>query len=357
MPKYKVKVNGCQLCIKVKFSTKEKLNEQEASFMSRKIVRGIMKAKQINSFLFKGMEYTGPIGISLEQRLKDNIHAHDLFFILEQVVDTVQQLGKNAMNTDKVVWDISHCYMNPVTKEMQFIYLPLEKVQHSSDMREFIETIVYSANPQDEDSENAIADFVYFLKGMKHFELDRIEEYIKKYDKKIVNMIKKHATGTSGFITDKPRDYIKHYHQTPGEYEDDDPATDRMDEDEDDEQTGRMDEETTQMDSEYAGTEMMYEVQYPVLYRMKTDEEIQVNKPAFRLGKERSYVDYFIGDNNFVSRSHANILTEDGTYYITDLDSANGTFLNEKKILAGQKAELHDGDLIRLANETFRFQI
>ena len=357
MPKYKVKVNGCQLCIRVKFSTKEKLNEQEASFMSRKIVRGIMKAKQINSFWFKGLEYTGPVGISLEQRLKDTIHAHDLFLILEQVVDTVQQLGKNAMNIDKVVWNISHCYINPVTKEMQFMYLPLENVQQEANMQEFIETIVYSANPQDEDSENAIADFVYFLKGMRHFELNRIEDYIKKYDKKIVNMIKKHATGTSGFITDKPKDYYMHYNSSPENQEEDDPATDRMDEEEDEEQTGRMDEDTMQMDGEYAGTEPMYEVQYPVLYRIKTDEEILINKPAFRLGKERSYVDYFIGDNQYISRSHADILTEGESYYIIDRQSYNGTFLNEKRLLAGQKAELHDGDLIRLADETFRFQI
>lgn len=35
----------------------------------------------------------------------------------------------------------------------------------------------------------------------------------------------------------------------------------------------------------------------PYLIRSRNHEEIAVNKPQFRIGKERSYVDYFIGDN------------------------------------------------------------
>lgn len=35
----------------------------------------------------------------------------------------------------------------------------------------------------------------------------------------------------------------------------------------------------------------------PYLVRLKNNERIPLNKPVFRVGKERSYVDYFIGDN------------------------------------------------------------
>lgn len=38
---------------------------------------------------------------------------------------------------------------------------------------------------------------------------------------------------------------------------------------------------------------------------MKNNEKIKLVKPVFRIGKEKSYVDYFIGDNTTVSRSHA----------------------------------------------------
>lgn len=47
----------------------------------------------------------------------------------------------------------------------------------------------------------------------------------------------------------------------------------------------------------------------PNLIRVKTNEKIIINKPVFRIGKEKSYVDYFVSDNTAVSRSHANIVT------------------------------------------------
>ena len=40
----------------------------------------------------------------------------------------------------------------------------------------------------------------------------------------------------------------------------------------------------------------------PYLIRSRNHEEIAVNKPQFRIGKERSYVDYFIGDNPAISK-------------------------------------------------------
>ena len=61
----------------------------------------------------------------------------------------------------------------------------------------------------------------------------------------------------------------------------------------------------------------------PHLIRAKNNEKISVNKPVFRIGKERSYVDYFIGDNTAISRSHANIVTRDGAYYLVDTNSTN----------------------------------
>lgn len=65
---------------------------------------------------------------------------------------------------------------------------------------------------------------------------------------------------------------------------------------------------------------------HPHLIRAKNNERIDINKPVFRIGKERSYVDYFIGDNTAVSRSHANIISREGEYFIVDTNSTNHTY-------------------------------
>lgn len=93
----------------------------------------------------------------------------------------------------------------------------------------------------------------------------------------------------------------------------------------------------------------------PYLVRIKNNERIPLNKPVFRIGKERSYVDYFIGDNTAISRSHANILTENGQFFIMDTNSTNHTYVNGEMIPSNSKISLSSGTKVRLANEEFEF--
>lgn len=95
----------------------------------------------------------------------------------------------------------------------------------------------------------------------------------------------------------------------------------------------------------------------PYLIRVKTGERISINKPVFRIGKEKSYVDYFIADNTAISRSHANIHTENNEYFIEDTNSTNHTYVNDKLINSNVKIKLANGDKIRLANEDFTFSV
>lgn len=95
----------------------------------------------------------------------------------------------------------------------------------------------------------------------------------------------------------------------------------------------------------------------PYLIRVKTGERISLNKPVFRIGKEKSYVDYFIADNTAISRSHCNIHTENGEYFIEDTNSTNHTYVNGKIINSNIKTKLTNGDKIRLANEDFVFSL
>ena len=55
-----------------------------------------------------------------------------------------------------------------------------------------------------------------------------------------------------------------------------------------------------------------------------------------------------ISYDNFCSRRHALLYWENKTGFIKDLDSTNGTFVNN--ILISQPTELHDGDIIGLGD-------
>ena len=93
----------------------------------------------------------------------------------------------------------------------------------------------------------------------------------------------------------------------------------------------------------------------PYLLRLKNNERIQLSKPVFRIGKERSYVDYFISDNTAVSRSHANILIKGTEFYIVDTNSTNHTYVNGNMLQSNVETKLEHGSKVRLANEEFEF--
>ena len=95
----------------------------------------------------------------------------------------------------------------------------------------------------------------------------------------------------------------------------------------------------------------------PYLVRSKNNEKIPLNKPVFRIGKEKSYVDYFIGDNTAISRSHANIVNHDGEYFVVDTNSTNHTYVNGGMINSNEEIKLSHGTKIRLANEDFEFKL
>ena len=120
--------------------------------------------------------------------------------------------------------------------------------------------------------------------------------------------------------------------------------------------------ETTVLFSDSGGTTVLgydnlYTPVYPYLVRDRNNEKIPVDKPVFRIGKERQYSDYFVSDNNAVSRSHADIITSDGRYYIKDLNSTNRTYVDGKVIPIEKEVEIFSGTKLRLANEDFIFYV
>lgn len=95
----------------------------------------------------------------------------------------------------------------------------------------------------------------------------------------------------------------------------------------------------------------------PFLVRVKNGVAIAIDKPVFRIGKEKNYVDYFISDNTAISRSHANIVIREGRYWVVDTNSTNHTYVNEQMIASNTETEIVNGSRIKFADEEFEFKI
>lgn len=101
---------------------------------------------------------------------------------------------------------------------------------------------------------------------------------------------------------------------------------------------------------------MMEKREYPCLQSVKDilHDEISITKSSFILGRIREQVDYTF-DNFAIGKVHAEIITRDGAYYIKDLNSRNGTFINDVRIDSNLEYEIKNNDRIAFANNEYIF--
>lgn len=83
-------------------------------------------------------------------------------------------------------------------------------------------------------------------------------------------------------------------------------------------------------------------------------EIILISKPEFTLGRLENQVDYVIR-SSAVGKVHAQIVAREGSYFIKDLNSKNGTCINDVKIDSNEEYEIENNDRISLANNDYIF--
>jgi len=91
------------------------------------------------------------------------------------------------------------------------------------------------------------------------------------------------------------------------------------------------------------------------LLSLSERREIPINYFPFLIGKNKGLVDFCLNEPG-VSRLHAKLEKEGKEYYITDLNSTNGTKINGQLLEANEKRQLRIGDELEFAGSLFRFQ-
>lgn len=81
-------------------------------------------------------------------------------------------------------------------------------------------------------------------------------------------------------------------------------------------------------------------------------QNILINKEDFIIGRLEGKVDCILR-NNAVGKLHVQIKTREGKCYVKDLNSMNGTYINDVRLDSNKEYELKVNDSLRLANSEF----
>jgi len=96
----------------------------------------------------------------------------------------------------------------------------------------------------------------------------------------------------------------------------------------------------------------------PLARLVRPDDPIACSVVALKEGRTsigRGPENTVVLNDNLLSRRHAAIYKEENHYWIEDLESKNGVYLNGKRI-SGREKLLH-GSLIKMGSSIFRFEI
>ncbi len=80
--------------------------------------------------------------------------------------------------------------------------------------------------------------------------------------------------------------------------------------------------------------------------------DISVGYVPFVIGKHAGLADHIL-DKPTVSRFHVRIMEKDGDYFLTDLNSTNGTKVNGRLLAANEEIILKEGDEVQIAEEKY----
>ena len=106
------------------------------------------------------------------------------------------------------------------------------------------------------------------------------------------------------------------------------------------------------VDSTSGGTACLAGLREPGLFLRSESAaypDLRIQKESFLIGKKKDAVDGWLKARG-ISRIHARISREEDCYYLTDLNSTNGTFLNGGRLGVNEKARMRPGDSVGFAD-------
>ncbi len=383
MVRFKAIYKNDQLYIRSRLHRLETINEKEMTLFQSKRIGGFMRPS-IESR--KKIIYSAPYGIPIDRYLKQGIEKNDFFLVLAQVNEIIKKLGKYQLRVSNLVLSLQDIYINEKTKEVHFIYQPVDGIDNKKQLNifTFIHEMILAVNLMLGEDDGFLNELDRFLGTLKLYSAQEMERYIEKVYPSVYQKIQRERLGKSQALRGEEWNYyeqkLKSQEKTTTctyfEYVGEDTEL-LMEEDTSllvEEDTSLLQEEnnttllwsadiedemaTTVLDEEQGTTLLCQQsMKVPCLIRIANNERVRINKSEFKVGKDKAVVDYYVAHNNAVSGYHCTIITRREHYYIEDHHSTNGTYVNGLLVHGGQEVEIFHKDAIMLGNEVLEFHI
>ena len=276
----------------------EGLNEK--SFTSLEKMTGIIQLKKKQKgkkmVLLTELENSR----SLKDYIKEGIQKEQFLDIIIQMIRRIKECKELGLSETNLEMRMDRIFVDPYTCDIRCIYWPVSNLTEYMTPADFFETIQYEAEFKPETNLQFLYEYNDYFESKVPFSLKNFERMVSLLSG--MELQEDRATLGAGLKKVAVKETIAYIQTVDG-------------------------------------------------HRTK------VEKAEFIIGKSQAGTDMMITGNSSVSRRHARIICRGGQYYIEDLNSLNGTYVNESKVEPGISKGLHTGDKIKVSDTELIFYI
>ncbi len=265
--------------------------------------------------------------VELSEYLRSEISDEKFLSIVSQIVDLIKICHQEDIPSDNILLRLSSIYYNPSTQKINVIYLPLSNVKINKDTVGFFNEIYTRAKIRSTNNSTLnkyckiVSDSMLLLK--KKSQKEALSYFLKLYSTEINDNIN-HQDNKDITMTAVATELLNSITASVSEISSSDGTYELTDS----EHTVLLEpkKDLPYLTDESGNTTEL--TQFPFSIGRNRGNDLQLNIPT-------------------ISGRHAQITLESDTYYINDLNSGNGTFLNKFSDSGRiRRARLNDGDCI-----------
>ncbi len=373
MAKLKFSEKNGGVCILCRTTGSEMLNEAEYRYFVDNSIKGWLTPKAVSA---EKLEYTGAQGVPLINVLKQGVDKKRYYTIVSQLLTILDTAANCGFNMKNIVLDPDFITFDTENNQLYLFYLPLWYNESCNDgVVNCLRRISTFAEYDSQEDYNSVDGFMNFVCRAEGFTISSAMEHIRREAPEVLPQRRSAAkpvkpefsrpsavprtsdTRLSDFAPKEPRPQStaqtiinginagsEQFRHTEGPRL----AEPKI--------IPSLNEENRQGLPELKKKDFARpEVSYPTLTRRATGVTVNIDRPVFRIGKERDKVDFCVTENRTVSRLHATIYTRNGSCFVEDNNSTNRTYINGTPVLPNREIKLKSGDVLKLSDEEFDF--
>lgn len=292
------------------------------------------------------------------------MRANDLIKFVSNIKQLMDVLKEYLLESENIILDVNHIYYHKQREEFIFCYSPIKYENIDLQLKELFNKLLDHINHNDRET----VEMAYGLQQITtqdEFSTEELLEYcIKKKELHAPKIIEKEHDTEINEINESEEEVeieketiwekIRKHFKKKNNYD----SLDDFESEEDYELEKISNvlfekEEALDEDATMLLTNALF-ISDIHLRSVNLDEELLIEPSNFPyvIGKSKKSSDYQIA-RPVVSRVHARLIEEQGVYYIEDLNSTNGTIVNNEKLLPHETRKIEGGDEVTIADVNF----